>query len=99
MTIAHDARIEPHGDLFIVSNPAVGAISAMTDGDLVAFHLFSECPDDPEPLIRFYASFGMDDGVAKAMADTFRGRMDAEGWTRTSYPEVYGDALSGLYLT
>lgn len=94
-----DARIEPHGELFLVSNPAIGALSAMANGDLVAFHLFGESGGALEPMVAFYQSLGMDEDEAAGAADAFRTRLIKDGWTRAAYPDVHKPPLTAVYMT
>ena len=94
-----DARIEQHGEVFLVSNPSVGAISALTSGDLVAFQLLGESGGASEPLIAFYQSLGLDKREALDMTQTFQTRIKNDGWTRAEYPYIPGQPLAAVYMT
>src|ERR1700692_3396398 len=87
LTAAHAPNIEQVDDVFIASNPAFGALTALTERDLVAFHLFRESPDDPSPIAAFYRASGFSDEDSAEGAKAFREQMVVDGWTRTAFPQ------------
>ncbi|HTZ03061.1 MAG TPA: radical SAM protein [Xanthobacteraceae bacterium] len=99
MSAISDARIEQHGDLLLVSNPRVGALSVLTDADLAALHLFDMSEGSSDILERHFGTCGMDGAQAKSHAEAFRTRVINDGWTRTAYPDAEGPPLISAYVT
>lgn len=100
LSAVQNARIEQHGEhLFLVSNPSVGAVSALASADLFAFSLFGQSGGAIEPLNAFYGSLGMDEQEAGAKARALHDRLLLDGWARDSYPDVVGEPLAAVYMT
>jgi radical SAM protein with 4Fe4S-binding SPASM domain len=99
MSAISDARIEQHGDLLLVSNPRVGALSVFTDADLAALHLFDISDGSVGVLENYFSSCGMAEEKAKSHAKSFRDWVVRDGWTRTAYPDAEGPPLISAYVT
>lgn len=94
-----DPVIEPLEDVFVASNPRVGALSGLTARDLLLFHLFRESPDDTEPVVQFLCGGGYARAAAEQSAQAFYDKMRSDGWFRTAYPVIVRDALHDVYFT
>ncbi|MEI9928911.1 MAG: radical SAM protein [Sphingomonas sp.] len=97
MSAISDARIEQHGDLLLVSNPRVGALTTMTDADLAALHLFDISDGSIDALEGYFGTCGV--AGARSHAESFRDRVVRDGWTRTEYPNAEGPPLISAYVT
>ena len=100
MTAISDARVEQHGELLLVSNPKVGALSTMTQADLTALHLFDMSDGSVDVLERYFSDAGIIRvDAARDHAQTFHDRIVRDGWTRTAYPNAEGPPLISAYIT
>lgn len=97
MSAISDARVERHGDLLLVSNPRVGALTTMTEADLAALHLFDVSDGSVDALEGYFGGFGLPD--ARDHAEGFRARVVRDGWTRTAFPNSEGPPLISAYVT
>jgi radical SAM protein with 4Fe4S-binding SPASM domain len=97
MSAILEARIEKHGDLLLVSNPRVGALTTMTDTDLAALHLFDVSNGSLDALSNYFAGCGV--ASPDSHAKIFHDRVVRDGWTRTAYPNAEGPALLSAYVT
>jgi radical SAM protein with 4Fe4S-binding SPASM domain len=97
MSAISEARIEQHGDLLLVSNPRVGALTTMTDADLAALHLFDMSDGSVDVLEDYFDSCGV--AQARNHAQAFRNRVVRDGWTRTEFPDAEGPPLISAYVT
>lgn len=86
--------IEQHGDLFIASAPAVGALSVVDVTDLVALHLFFDSRHDSERALRSLSRL-VGDTRARHLVDRFV----RDGWSRTSLPRPEQELLNSVYFT
>lgn len=96
-----DVAIERYGEAFIASRPSVGALSTLTAGQLVWFTLFlgvARSADAARPLLQALAEESGEPEGAQAV-ERFLGRMEAEGWTRDTWPERHERALVSIYFT
>lgn len=99
MSAISEARVDSHGDLLLVSNPRVGALSVLTDADLVALQLMDLSGSSVDLLEKYFGDCGMENAHARAHAVGFRDRMVKDGWTRSEYPNAEGPALMSAYVT
>ena len=97
MSAISEARIEQHGDLLLVSNPRVGALTTMTDADLAALHLFDVSDGSLDVLEGYFDSCGVPG--ARDHAQAFSHRVVRDGWTRTEFPNAEGPPLISAYVT
>ena len=93
-------QVERHDDVFLASLPAVGAVSALSPLDFVAFHFFLNDPHDDAGLTRLYAEAGESKAAAAGRAATFAKRLERDGWLRTSPPSPdSAERLRSVYFT
>ncbi|WP_067733207.1 radical SAM/SPASM domain-containing protein [Novosphingobium naphthalenivorans] len=97
MSAISDARIEQHGELLLVTNPRVGALTTMTDTDLAALHLFDVTDGSLDTLAGYFEGCGV--GDPQSHAKGFRDRVVRDGWTRTEFPNAEGPPLLSAYVT
>jgi radical SAM protein with 4Fe4S-binding SPASM domain len=100
-----DVEVEPHGDVFLLSKPSVGALSVVDQRDLVAFQLFYPLRHDVklalEAVQRLYARLTDEDEEAAALllASELVGRLKRDGWTRKELPRPDHEPLQAIYFT
>lgn len=95
----NDVNIEQYGDVFVVSNSCIGALSALSSQEFVAFHLFGLGPHRHDGLRLFYQQMGYEEEVARSKAIQFADRMIKEGWLRSELPQEEGEPLQAVYFT
>lgn len=100
--VADAIDVEQHGDVYLTSNPAVGALSVVDEFDLVALHVFHAHRADLDEARRavrgLYATAASPD-VADALADALVDRLVEDGWTRTELPRPAQEPLQSIYFT
>lgn len=99
MSAISDARVEQHGDLLLVSNPRVGALTVMTDADLTALHLLDLSDGSVDALADYFGHCGLGGADPHDHAEGFRARVVRDGWMRTAYPNAEGPPLITAYVT
>lgn len=92
-------NVEVHGDTYVVYKPSVGALSALSQRDYIAFHVFMGASGDVEALTRYYTQIGQSERVAKAHAQGLSTRLISDGWTRTELPNPPQKPLMSAYFT
>jgi radical SAM protein with 4Fe4S-binding SPASM domain len=78
--------IEQAGEVYIVSRPDIGALSALSAADLAAFHLFVHNPADLGAIGAFYQWGGEDMEGAAARTRRLMARLERDGWLRRERP-------------
>lgn len=95
-----DVNVEIHDGTYVVYRPSIGALSALNESDLVAFHVFLAAPGgERAALARYFAQIGESEEEAASHAAHFAERLMREGWTRTEAPHDHEQPLASVYFT
>lgn len=92
-------NVERYDDTYVVFKPSIGALSALSAGDYLAFHVFLATPGDRAALARSFVQMGEPEKKAAAHAERLASKLVRDGWTRTELPSPPDQPLTSAYLT
>ena len=92
-------NVERYDDTCVVFKPSIGALSALSSRDYLAFHVFLAAQGDRAALARYFVQMGEPEKQAAAHADRLASKLVLDGWTRTELPSPPDQPLTSVYLT
>ena len=95
--------VEAHGNVFVASKPSVGALSAFSAPELLAFHSFYPARHDLDvataEINEIFERMEVPEDIRALATPSFLERMDKDGWLRDALPQTTSEQLRSVYFT